>query len=86
MKKQLDVRGIPHIIVIDPQGVVVWEGFPFLKGHELTREVLQELLGAGGPDRVEQQFGVFMQMLPPGGDFGLKLGETVANGHGTVLG
>lgn len=44
MKKALEVKGIPHVIVIDPQGIVRWEGFPMLKGHELTPEILEELI------------------------------------------
>ena len=44
MKKQLEVKGIPHVIVIDPQGVVRWEGYPLLEGHELTEAAIEELL------------------------------------------
>ena len=44
MKKELGVTGIPHIIIIDPQGIVRWEGFPFLNGHELTEKVITALL------------------------------------------
>ena len=44
MKKALEVKGIPHVIVIDPEGIVRWEGFPLLHGHELTAEVLEELM------------------------------------------
>ena len=44
MKKSLNVEGIPHVIVMDPQGIVRWEGFPFLEGHELTGEVLEKIL------------------------------------------
>ena len=44
MKDELAVTGIPHVIIIDPQGIVRWEGFPFLKGHELTEKVVTALL------------------------------------------
>jgi cytochrome c biogenesis protein CcmG/thiol:disulfide interchange protein DsbE len=44
MKKQIEVKGIPHVIVIDPQGVVQWEGFPLLDGFELTEDVLKKIL------------------------------------------
>ena len=37
-KKLLEVSGIPHVIILDPQGVVRWEGFPFLEGHELSEK------------------------------------------------
>ena len=48
MKKSLEVTGIPHVIVIDPQGIVRWEGFPFLKGYELTDKVIQDILDKYG--------------------------------------
>ena len=47
MKKALAVTGIPHVILIDPKGVVRWEGFPFLGGHELTEKVVADLLVSG---------------------------------------
>src|SRR4051812_31251436 len=27
-KKAYEVKGIPHVVIIDPQGIVRWEGFP----------------------------------------------------------
>lgn len=44
MKKQLEVKGIPHVILIDPKGIVRWEGFPLLPKHELTAEVIKKLI------------------------------------------
>ncbi|MBD9178387.1 MAG: TlpA family protein disulfide reductase [Odoribacter splanchnicus] len=44
MKKQLEVKGIPHVILIDPKGIVRWEGFPLLPGHELTAETIKKLI------------------------------------------
>ena len=44
MKNELEVKGIPHVIVVDPQGIVRWEGYPLLGGHELTEDVLKEIL------------------------------------------
>ena len=44
MKKALEVTGIPHCIIIDPTGIVRWEGFPFLGGHELTEKVIADIL------------------------------------------
>lgn len=43
MKTSLKVVGIPHVIVMDPEGIVRWEGFPLLDGHELTGKVLEDL-------------------------------------------
>jgi cytochrome c biogenesis protein CcmG/thiol:disulfide interchange protein DsbE len=44
MKKQLAVRGIPHAIVLEPEGYVVWEGFPLWKGYELTPKIVEDIL------------------------------------------
>ncbi|MEP6668053.1 MAG: redoxin domain-containing protein [Chthoniobacter sp.] len=44
MKKTLEVTGIPHCIIVDPNGIVRWEGFPFLDGHELTEKVIEDIL------------------------------------------
>jgi len=50
MKNALGVVGIPHAIVIEPGGYVVWEGFPLLEGQELTVEVVERILSAGRRD------------------------------------
>jgi len=47
-KSVYQVSGIPHVVVIDPEGIVRWQGFPFLRGHELTDEVLEELFAKYG--------------------------------------
>ena len=39
-----EVKGIPHCVLIDPKGIVRWEGYPTLKGHELTEEVISEII------------------------------------------
>jgi cytochrome c biogenesis protein CcmG, thiol:disulfide interchange protein DsbE len=44
MKKAVEVKGIPHVLIIDPQGIVKWEGFPLLDGYELTEKVVEEIL------------------------------------------
>jgi thiol-disulfide isomerase/thioredoxin len=44
MYDELQIEGIPHLLIIDPTGIVRWEGFPALKGHELTDEVIDDLL------------------------------------------
>lgn len=48
MKRSLEVTGIPHVIIIDPQGIVRWEGLPSLRGYELTDNVIQDLLDKYG--------------------------------------
>jgi len=47
MKDKVGVFGIPHVIIVEPGGYVVWEGFPLLEGHELTEEVVEKILKAG---------------------------------------
>ncbi|GGH10031.1 TlpA family protein disulfide reductase [Pedobacter zeae] len=44
IKDSLQVKGIPHAILIDPKGIVRWEGFPLLQGNQLTEEVIKGLL------------------------------------------
>jgi len=46
MKKALGVTGIPHAIILEPEGYVVWEGYPLLEGHELTTEIVERILDA----------------------------------------
>jgi thiol-disulfide isomerase/thioredoxin len=43
-KKIVGVTGIPHVLIIDPQGIVRWEGFPFLQGYELNEKVVADIL------------------------------------------
>ena len=40
MKKEVQVTAIPHAMLIDPQGIVRFEGNP----HQLTEQALQQLL------------------------------------------
>ena len=47
MKKRLGVVGIPHVIVVEPGGHVVWQGFPLLKNYELTDTILDRILRVG---------------------------------------
>ena len=57
MKKELAVKGIPHVIVVEPGGSVVWEGFPLLEGHELTEQRLAKIIEAGSTGSENQQSG-----------------------------
>jgi cytochrome c biogenesis protein CcmG/thiol:disulfide interchange protein DsbE len=43
-KDRVGVEGIPHVILMDPKGIVRWEGFPLLPGHELTPKVVEGIL------------------------------------------
>jgi len=43
-KNVVEVTGIPHVLIIDPQGIVRWEGYPFLEGHELSENVVADII------------------------------------------
>ena len=43
-KKALEIKGIPHVLILDPNGIVRWEGFPLLQGYELNEAVVKEIL------------------------------------------
>lgn len=36
LKVIYEVKGIPHCVIINSNGIVVWEGWPHQKGFELT--------------------------------------------------
>jgi cytochrome c biogenesis protein CcmG/thiol:disulfide interchange protein DsbE len=44
LKNIYEVKGIPHCVLIDPDGIVRWEGFPTLKGEELTEKVISKII------------------------------------------
>jgi cytochrome c biogenesis protein CcmG, thiol:disulfide interchange protein DsbE len=44
MKKAVGVTGIPHVMIMDPDGIVRWEGYPLLDGHELTEKVVADII------------------------------------------
>ena len=44
MYNELQIKGIPHCILIDPNGIVRWEGFPILKGYELNSKVINDII------------------------------------------
>lgn len=44
MYNTLEVQGIPHCLLIDPDGIVRWEGFPTLTGFELTSDVIKGII------------------------------------------
>ncbi len=46
-KKVLGVFGIPHVVLLEPDGYVVWEGFPLLRDYELTAEIIEQVLSVG---------------------------------------
>lgn len=46
MKKEMSVTGIPHVIIVDPNGIVRWEGFPYQEGYQLTPAAIEAVLSA----------------------------------------
>jgi thiol-disulfide isomerase/thioredoxin len=44
MEKSLGVTALPHVILIDPHGVIRWEGFPFLDDYQLTEKTVADLI------------------------------------------
>lgn len=48
------VWGWPHVVVLEPlHRTVVWEGFPGLKGHELTEAKIEKILAVGRAMKAE---------------------------------
>jgi len=47
VKNKLGVWGIPHVILIEPGGFVIWEGFPLQEGFELTEKTIEKVLEIG---------------------------------------
>jgi cytochrome c biogenesis protein CcmG, thiol:disulfide interchange protein DsbE len=46
MSKVLGVKGIPHVLVISPDGIVRWQGFPGNDVDPLTEKILQQVIDA----------------------------------------
>ncbi|TBN01846.1 TlpA family protein disulfide reductase [Hyunsoonleella flava] len=44
LERKYEVKGIPHCVLIDPNGIVRWEGWPDLEGFELTSEVIKAII------------------------------------------
>lgn len=44
MYNTLEIQGIPHCLLIDPDGIVRWEGYPILTGFMLTSKVIQDII------------------------------------------
>jgi len=60
MKDKLGVWGIPHVIILEPDGYVIWEGFPLQEDFELTDEISRRSstsaasCGPGRPVRISR--------------------------------
>ena len=47
MKDELGVWGIPHVIIVEPEGYVIWEGFPLQERYELSEQIIEKILAVG---------------------------------------
>lgn len=46
MKKAINVRGIPHVIIVSTDGIVRWQGFPLDENDPLKPEVVKQIIDA----------------------------------------
>jgi len=46
MSKELGVQGIPHVMIVTPDGIVRWQGFPGSSEDPLTAEKIQQIVDA----------------------------------------
>lgn len=46
MGNVLGVQGIPHVMVVSPDGIVRWQGFPGSTEDPLTEDVLKQIVSA----------------------------------------
>ncbi len=54
-KKAVGVWGIPHVLIIEPGGAVIWQGFPLLKDYELTEDIIEKILAIGRRIKKQQE-------------------------------
>lgn len=46
LSQTVEVKGIPHVLLIDPDGIVRWEGYPLLEQYELSLSVVEQIVAA----------------------------------------
>jgi thiol-disulfide isomerase/thioredoxin len=46
MKKAINVRGIPHVVIISTDGIVRWQGFPLSDDEALTPAIVKQVIDA----------------------------------------
>ncbi len=42
--REMRLQNIPYVLLIDPDGIVRWEGIPIYIHHKLTEEVIREII------------------------------------------
>jgi thiol-disulfide isomerase/thioredoxin len=46
MKSAVGVEGIPHVLIVDSQGIVRWQGFPLSDEEKLTESIIKTIIDA----------------------------------------
>jgi cytochrome c biogenesis protein CcmG, thiol:disulfide interchange protein DsbE len=46
MSGAFQVRGFPHVVVISPDGIVRWQGYPGTRNDMLTEKVIAQIVAA----------------------------------------
>jgi len=46
MTREIGVKDIPHVLVISPDGIVRWQGFPLDEKDELTDTTISQIIAA----------------------------------------
>lgn len=46
VSKTLGVKGIPHVMIVTPDGICRWQGFPGRQEDPLTEETLKQIISA----------------------------------------
>jgi len=55
-EEKYGVWGWPHVVLLEPEHhCVIWEGYPDLKGHELTAEKIEKALAIGRKRKKEEK-------------------------------
>jgi cytochrome c biogenesis protein CcmG, thiol:disulfide interchange protein DsbE len=46
MSKAIGIKGIPHVLIISPDGIVRWQGFPGNDDDPLTEKIVKQIIDA----------------------------------------
>lgn len=46
MDLAINVKGIPHVLIISTDGIVRWQGFPFSSEEPLTADIVKQIIDA----------------------------------------
>lgn len=48
MASKIGIKGIPHVLLISPDGIVRWQGFPGSDEERLSAKIIQQVIDASG--------------------------------------